>query len=96
MEKIDKDYVLKVADLAKLSVEDSELIKYQNQLSDIMTEINKIDSLDVKDSDEVLLSPSNNLNDYMKDGTSLLSKEDVLREATNKNEDYIIVPKVIE
>ena len=95
MEIINKDYVLKVADLAKLSVTDEKVEKYIEQLSDIMGEINKITTLTDKNG-ELFLSPSKNKNDFSKGEVYMINKELVLREANSKDSEFIIVPKVIE
>lgn len=91
--EINKEYVSKVADLAKLNVNGEEE-KYVKQLSDIMHEIDKIKN--VETGGEVpMRTPLVNINDYRKEEISVLTKEEVLKEANSKDEEYVIVPKVI-
>lgn len=93
MENITRDYILKVADLANLEVKETEIEKYQKQLSDIMTEINKIK--EVETNILPLRAPYISENDFNNSEVSKISREDALRGASNKDSEYIIVPKVI-
>ena len=88
--------VLHVANLAKLKIEKKEIELYKNQLQDILTEIAKINEV-IFAEDEILITPNKNINIYNEDVPNrLLTKEEVLINANNKNDDYIIVPEVIE
>ena len=93
---ISEDKVRHIADLAKLNVTSEEMSKYQQQLTDILTEIDKILKVDIK-NDEIMISPINNRNCYSDDVIeSHISKSDALKNAKRVKGDYIIVPKVIE
>ena len=48
-----------VATLAQLKIEDNELDKYQSQLNDIMTEIEKIVNVEVPNEDIMISSTTN-------------------------------------
>jgi aspartyl-tRNA(Asn)/glutamyl-tRNA(Gln) amidotransferase subunit C len=56
MDKLSKEEVLHVANLARLNVKEEEIEKYSKQLSDILTEIDKITSVDIDEEGEVLIS----------------------------------------
>ena len=85
-----------VADLARLHVDESEYVKYQKQLYDILSEVNKIESVDVEGETEIMISPCTNTNCYSSDQVGpMLSKEEVFRNVKNSNGDYIVVPRVI-
>lgn len=93
---ISEEKVKHIADLAKLNVTEEEMGKYQQQLTDILTEIDKILKVDIT-NEEIMISPSNNRNCYSDDVIeSHISKSDALKNAKRVKGDYIIVPKVIE
>jgi len=93
---IEKDKVKHIADLAKINISEEEYPKYQQQLYDILSEIEKIQEVEITE-EEIMISPIENRNCY-KDDIILnhISKEDALRNAKRVSDDYIIVPKVIE
>ena len=93
---IDEEKVRHIASLAKLNVSDDEMIKYQKQLTDILTEIDKILKVDIK-NEEIMISPSDNRNVYSLDVIeNHISKSDAFKNAKRVKGDYIVVPKVIE
>ena len=93
---IDEEKVRHIASLAKLNVSDDEMIKYQKQLTDILTEIDKILKVDIKNED-IMISPSDNRNVYSLDVIeNHISKNDAFKNAKRVKGDYIVVPKVIE
>ena len=93
---IDKEKVKHIADLAKLNISDEEMKKYQQQLTDILIEIDKILKVDIS-NEKIMISPSDNKNCYSEDVIeSHISKSDALKNAKRTKSDYIIVPKVIE
>lgn len=93
---ISEEKVKHIADLAKLNVTSEEMSKYQQQLTDILTEIDKILKVDIT-NEEIMISPSNSRNCYSEDVIeSHISKSDALKNAKRVKGDYIIVPKVIE
>ena len=93
---LSKEEVLHVADLARLHVEEDEIEIYGKQLYDILSEIEKIE--DVKDAgDEIMFSPCTNINEYSNDTIGpMLSKEEIFKNVKHSNEDFIVVPKVID
>ena len=93
---IEKDNVEHIAYLAKIKIEDNEIEKYQRQLTDILTEVEKIVNVEI-DSDKIMISPSINKDKYESDiiGTHI-SRDLAFRNAKNIKGDYIVVPKVIE
>ena len=95
MEKLEKEQVLHVADLARLYVKEEEINKYAVQLSEILTEIDKINKVNIEDG-EMLIAPTTNKNEYREDeiGT-MLEPETVLKNAKHVSDGYIIVPRVI-
>ena len=93
---IDKDKVSHIADLAKINISDEEYPKYQQQLTDILKEIDKILEVDIKE-ENIMITPTDNSNCYSEDVVSNhVSREDAFLNAKRVSGDYIIVPKVIE
>ena len=93
---IKEDKVKHIADLAKLNIKDEEMAKYQIQLTDILSEIDKILKVDIQE-EEIMITPSTNQNCFSEDVPKPhLPKEDMFKNAKRVKGDYIIVPKVIE
>lgn len=90
MKKINVEHV---NDLARLKEEDLE--KYEVQLNEIMTEIDKI--LDVEiNTKEIMISPIENINRYYDESEiELIDKKEVLEMANKTNGDFIVVSRVI-
>ncbi len=93
---ISKEKVNHIANLAKLNINDNEMEIYQKQLTDILTEIDKILKVDIKDK-QIMISPTTNENCYSEDVIEThISKSEAFKNAKRVKGDYIIVPKVIE
>lgn len=95
MEKVSIDVVLKTADLAKINVDSEAVLKYQKQFSDILMHIDQIKDVNTKDV-KPLITPYFSVNDYNDEKIELIDKKSVLKHAFRKDENYIIVPKVIK
>lgn len=93
---INKEKVEHIAKLARLSIDEQEIPKYEQQLGDILTEIEKIVSVPI-DNEDIMISPTKNENCYSEDiiGTHI-NKEEALKNTKHRKGDYIAVPKVIE
>ncbi|MBR1376997.1 MAG: Asp-tRNA(Asn)/Glu-tRNA(Gln) amidotransferase subunit GatC [Bacilli bacterium] len=93
---LSKEEIDHVAELARLHVDDSEYELYGKQLYDILSEIEKIESVDVEGETKIMISPCTNINEYSNDSIGpMLSKEDILKNVKHSNGDYIVVPTVI-
>ena len=93
---LSKKEVDHVAELAKLYVNDSEYPNYEKQLYDILSEIKKIEDVDVEEETSIMISPSINTNEYSNDNIGpMLSKDEVLKNVKHTNGDFIVVPTVI-
>ena len=93
---IDKNQVKKVAKLSRISLEDNKIDSLSKDLDSILTFVEKLNELDTKEiktlksiSDKTLEAR----NDIVDDGKI---KNDILKNSPEKNEDFFIVPKVIE
>lgn len=90
-----KEDVLKIAKLSKLKFNESEIEKFKedlNKIFDYMEELNKLDTSHVEPLFNVL-----DLKDKLRKDKVINSeiKKNILDNAPNKDENFIIVPKVI-
>ena len=85
--------VLKVAHLARVSIDDNEIEMYKGQLEAFMNEINKINEVEIID-DDIMISPSSNINKYRED-VPKKAKDDVLSNAPKTNGNYIQIKRFV-
>ena len=85
--------VLKVAHLARVSIDDNEIEMYKGQLEAIMNEINKINEVEIID-DDIMISPSSNINKYRED-VPKNAKDDVSSNAPKTNGNYIQIKRFV-
>ena len=93
---IDKNQVKKVAKLSRISLEDNKIDSLSKDLDSILTFVEKLNELDTKEIKTLKSIAHKTLearNDIVDDGKI---KDDVLKNSPEKNEDFFIVPKVIE
>lgn len=96
MEKLNREQVEHVANLARLAIDEEEVEKYGIQLASILTEIDKINKVDIDESDEILIAPTENKNNYHEDEVGeMLSKEEIFKNAKHVVDGYVVVPKVL-
>jgi aspartyl-tRNA(Asn)/glutamyl-tRNA(Gln) amidotransferase subunit C len=93
---IDKNQVKKVAKLSRISLDDSKLESLSKDLASILNFVEQLNELDTKK-----IEPLNSIvdktleprTDKINDGEI---KNDILKNSPDKNEDFFIVPKVVE
>ena len=93
---IDKSQVKKVAKLSRISLEDNKIDSLSKDLDAILTFVEKLNELDTKEIKTLKSIADKTLearNDIVDDGKI---KDDILKNSPEKNEDFFIVPKVIE
>lgn len=93
--ELSKEDVMKIAVLSKLKFNDEEIENFRNDLSEIlnyMNELNELDTSNVNPLFNVL-----DLEDVTREDevTESLKKEEILKNAPDKDENFIIVPKII-
>ena len=93
---IDKNQVKKVAKLSRISLDGNKIDSLSKDLDSILTFVERLNELDTKEI-KTLKSITNKTlearNDIVDDGKI---KNDILKNSPEKNEDFFIVPKVIE
>jgi len=93
---IDKNQVKKVAKLSRISLDDSKLESLSKDLASILNFVEQLNELDTKK-----IEPLNSIvdktleprTDKINDGGI---KSEILKNSPDKNEDFFIVPKVVE
>ena len=91
---LSKKEVDHIANLGRLYVNEDEYEKYGKQLSDILSEIDKINDVDIEG--DILIAPTDNQNKYRQDLIGpMLNHEEIFKNAKNVSGDYITVVKVL-
>ena len=91
---INKEDVLKIAKLAKLSLTEEEIEKYSTQLIDILTyveQLNELDTTDVIPTSRPISLSNVFREDVLKEGLNI---EDALMNAPVKENNMFKVPKI--
>ena len=93
---IDKNQVKKVAKLSRISLDDKNLESLSNDLASILKfveQLNKLDTNNVKPLNSKVDKSLEARKDKVNAGKI---KEEILKNSPDKNEDFFIVPKVVE
>ena len=93
---IDKNQVKKVAKLSRISLDDKNLESLSNDLASILKfveQLNKLDTNNVKPLNSIIDKSLVPRKDKVNDGKI---KEEILKNSPDKNEDFFVVPKVVE
>ena len=93
--ELSKEDVIKIAILSKLEFNDDEIENFRNDLSEIlnyMNELNELDTEGISPLFNVLDLDDVTRKDEVRDS---LKQEEVLKNAPDKDENFIIVPKII-
>ena len=93
---IDKNQVKKVAKLSRISLDDSKLESLSKDLTSILDFVEQLNELDTKKTEPLTSIVDKTLElraDKINDGKI---KNEILKNSPDKNEDFFIVPKVIE
>ena len=90
--KKDVEYI---ANLARLSFNDEELENFTHELNEILNYVEKLNELDTENI-EPLSHPIENKNVFRADEVKpSIDREDALKNAPEKTEEFFVVPKVI-
>tara|TARA_A100000164_G_scaffold377713_1_gene417559 strand:+ start:56 stop:343 length:288 start_codon:yes stop_codon:yes gene_type:complete len=93
---IDKSQVKKVAKLSRISLDDNKIDSLSKDLDSILTfveKLNELDTIEIKTLKSIADKTLEARNDIIDDGKI---KNDILKNSPEKNEDFFVVPKVIE
>ena len=93
---IDKNQVKKVAKLSRISLDDSKLESLSKDLDAILhfvEQLNKLDTKKIEPLTSIVDKTLESRNDKINDGKI---KDQILKNSPDKNEEFFIVPKVVE
>ena len=93
---IDKNQVKKVAKLSRISLDDKKLESLSKDLVSILNFVEELNKLDTKKTDpltSVIDKTLETRKDEIIDGKI---KDQILKNSPDKNEDFFVVPKVVE
>ena len=93
---IDKSQVKKVAKLSRISLDDKKLESLSKDLDSILNFVEQLNKLDTKKTEPLTSIVDKTLEprkDVISDGKI---KDQILKNSPEKNEEFFIVPKVVE
>jgi aspartyl-tRNA(Asn)/glutamyl-tRNA(Gln) amidotransferase subunit C len=93
---IDKDTVKHISKLARISLDENKISSLSKHLSSIMKFIEKINELNtdkVTPLTSIISSSLKSRDDDVKDGKI---RDQILKNSPEKNEEFFVVPKVLE
>ncbi|NMM48791.1 Asp-tRNA(Asn)/Glu-tRNA(Gln) amidotransferase subunit GatC [Marinigracilibium pacificum] len=94
--KIDKETVRKIAHLSRLELSADQEENMISKLSEILEWVEKLNELDT-DGIDPLINISQEVNRWREDETQIeITHEEALKNAPKHDEDFFIVPKVVE
>ena len=88
MDRLNRDEVLHVLNLARLSASDEEIEKYQIELKKMIDEIDKIKELNDFDED-LLIAPWSNNSPLRENDSIKIDNVDILKNVPNKKGNFI-------
>lgn len=95
MEKLTKDDVLHVANLAKIKLSDSEIEKFQIDLEKLLDDVHKIKNIEDYSSD-FMIAPWSHETELRKDEVKKeIDEKSLIDNAPVHTGNYIVVPSVI-
>jgi aspartyl-tRNA(Asn)/glutamyl-tRNA(Gln) amidotransferase subunit C len=94
--EVDRNLILKLENLARLELTDTERLKLQGSLTDILKMVDKLDELNTEGV-EPLVYINEDVNVLREDIVkNQLSQKDALKNAPDHNNAHFKVPKVID
>lgn len=96
MDKLTKEEVLHVANLARLDLNEEEIERFSYQLKEILDSINKINDVEVS-TDELFIAPWANNTTLREDNYKEYNiKEDILNNSSSRFDNFIEVGGVFD
>ena len=93
---IDKDTVKHISKLARISLDEKKISRLSKDLSSIMKFIEKLNELNTDETTpltSIIKASLKSREDEVKDGKI---RDQILKNSPEKNEEFFVVPKVIE
>ena len=93
---IDLKTVKHISKLSRISIDDHKAKKLSNDLNSIFSFIEKLNELDTKNTEPLTSIAETTLKLRKDEIKSQNVREDILKNSPDKNEDFFVVPKVVE
>ena len=93
---IDLKTVKHISKLSRISIDDHKAKKLSNDLNSIFSFIEKLNQLDTKNTQPLTSIAETTLKLRKDEIKSQNIREDILKNSPDKNEDFFVVPKVVE
>ncbi len=92
---VDRDWVLKIAHLARLKLTEEEVELFQKQLGDILEFVNKLNEVNTEGVEPfILFSESTPMREDEPEPS--LDREKALMNAPEREDGFFVVPRVVE
>ena len=85
-----------ISKLSRISIDDHKAKKLSNDLNSIFSFIEKLNQLDTKNTEPLTSIAETTLKLRKDEIKSQNIREDILKNSPDKNEDFFVVPKVVE
>ncbi|MBR4618864.1 MAG: Asp-tRNA(Asn)/Glu-tRNA(Gln) amidotransferase subunit GatC [Bacilli bacterium] len=95
MNKLTKEEVLHVANLARIKIDEEEIEKYQVELKQILDEVEKINQVEGYDEERLIAPWQDDTIPREDEVKEMLDAKEVLKNVPRKNGNFIEVPVVI-
>ncbi len=93
--KLTKEEVLHVANLARIKLSEKEVEKYQVELKELLDDVEKINDVQVSDDDILIACWEDNTKLREDEKGKMLNPKEVVENAPRHSGNYIAVPVVI-
>ena len=94
--EIDTDTVLKIANLSRIKIPDSESSDIQKDLNRIVKFVKKLGEIDIEGTGEFSFGETY-IKDMRQDSVSINdATDDILKNTESKNQNFFTVPKIVE
>ncbi len=94
-EKLSREEVLHVANLARIKLTEEEIEKYQVELKKLLEDVEKINEVEGYDDDILIACWDNNTKLRKDEAGEMLNPKEVIENAPHHSGNYIEVPVVI-
>ena len=94
-DRLTREEVLHVANLARISITEEEIEKYQIQLKKLLDDVEKINQVEGYDDEIMIASWSENTTFRKDESGEMLNPKEVVENAPRHSGNYIEVPVVI-
>ena len=93
---VTRDEVIRIAKLAKLHLDEEQIINYTKNINEILTYMEQLNEVNIKDIEPLshVLDQSNIVREDIV--TESLDTTEILKSAPQSSEKHFVVPKVIE